>query len=120
MAVADRSEGLSPGHGPRGQVRGTVPRDGRRGTSRPPRGKKPAVGDTKLTMNRTGRHGGIQDVAGWRRRQLLDAGFAPAAATRLARDMRRDVHALIELVERGCPPELAERILAPLEDGDAR
>jgi hypothetical protein len=26
-----------------------------------------------------------------------------------------DVHALIELVERGCRPELAARILAPLD-----
>jgi hypothetical protein len=26
-----------------------------------------------------------------------------------------DLHALIELVERGCPPVLAARILAPLE-----
>jgi hypothetical protein len=29
-----------------------------------------------------------------------------------------DVHALIELVERGCRPELAARILAPLEVAD--
>jgi hypothetical protein len=29
------------------------------------------------------------------------------------------LHALIELVERGCPPELALRILAPLDDGEA-
>jgi hypothetical protein len=27
-----------------------------------------------------------------------------------------DLHALIELVERGCPPELAARILAPLDE----
>jgi hypothetical protein len=26
---------------------------------------------------------------------------------------------LVELVERGCPPELAVRILAPLEERDA-
>jgi hypothetical protein len=26
-----------------------------------------------------------------------------------------DLHALIELVERGCPPPLAARILAPLD-----
>ena len=29
------------------------------------------------------------------------------------------LHALIELVERGCPPALAVRILAPLEDRGA-
>ena len=27
-----------------------------------------------------------------------------------------DLHALIELVEHGCPPELAARILAPLDE----
>jgi hypothetical protein len=26
-----------------------------------------------------------------------------------------DLHALIELIERGCPPGLAARILAPLD-----
>ena len=36
----------------------------------------------------------------------------------LASDHRYDLHALIELVERGCPPELAVRILAPLEELD--
>jgi hypothetical protein len=28
-----------------------------------------------------------------------------------------DLHALLELVDRGCPPALAARILAPLEPG---
>lgn len=55
----------------------------------------------------------------WRRDQLLEAGFSPSLAARLARDPRRDVHALIELVERGCPPRLAARILAPLDDAGA-
>jgi hypothetical protein len=27
-----------------------------------------------------------------------------------------DVHAFVELLERGCPPELAIRILSPLEN----
>jgi hypothetical protein len=59
-------------------------------------------------------------VADWRRRQLLGADFAPALATRIADDARYDLHALIELTERGCAPELAARILAPLdEEGDA-
>jgi len=51
----------------------------------------------------------------WRREQLVDAGFALALAHTLAHDPRYDLHALIELVEVGCPPELAVRILAPLE-----
>ena len=55
-------------------------------------------------------------VVRWRRRQLLDAGFELALASVLARDPVYDLHALIELVEQGCPPELAVRILAPVED----
>ncbi len=58
-------------------------------------------------------------VAAWRRDQLAAAGFALPVARRLARDLRYDLHALLDLVERGCPPELAERILAPLEEATA-
>jgi hypothetical protein len=56
------------------------------------------------------------EVVFWRCGLLVEAGFSPSCAARVARDPRFDVHALIELVERGCPPELAIRILAPLED----
>ncbi|HEY1368352.1 MAG TPA: hypothetical protein VGF23_14620 [Gaiellaceae bacterium] len=59
------------------------------------------------------------EVISWRREQLLQGGFAPQTAARLARDQRYDLHALIELVERGCPPPLAVRILAPLDEEDA-
>ena len=48
--------------------------------------------------------------------QLVEAGFAVRLAYALAVDGRYDLHALIELVERGCPPELAARILAPLQE----
>ena len=58
-------------------------------------------------------------VVSWRRDQLVRAGFTLPVAARLARDPRYDIHALIELVERGCSPELAMRILAPLEEGSA-
>jgi Mn-dependent DtxR family transcriptional regulator len=54
-------------------------------------------------------------IDSWRRHQLLQSGFAPALARRIADDPAYDLHALIELVEHGCPPELAVRILAPLE-----
>jgi hypothetical protein len=57
-----------------------------------------------------------REVTRWRCEQLTEVGFAPPAAARLAEDPRYDLHALIELVERGCRPELAVRILAPLED----
>ena len=58
-------------------------------------------------------------VVGWRRDQLADAGFPLPLAAHLARRQGYDLHALIELVERGCAPELAARILAPLDAGDA-
>lgn len=55
-------------------------------------------------------------VVRWRRDQLVGSGFPLPLAARLARDPRYDLHALIELVERGCPPALATRIVAPLDD----
>jgi len=54
-------------------------------------------------------------VIDWRCRQLLSSGFPPALAAEAAGDERLDLHALIELTERGCPPALAVRILAPLD-----
>lgn len=54
------------------------------------------------------------DVVLWRRCRLLEAGFPEPLAIRLAHG-RVDLHALLQLVDRGCPPELAARILAPLE-----
>jgi hypothetical protein len=56
------------------------------------------------------------DVVRWRRERLLEAGFPLPLAARLAQDQRYDLHTLIELVERGCPPELAMSILAPLDE----
>jgi hypothetical protein len=54
------------------------------------------------------------DVRDWRRCRLLEAGFPFALASALAADPGVDVHALLQLVDRGCPPQLAARILAPL------
>ena len=54
-------------------------------------------------------------VVSWRRDQLTAAGFPLPLAARVAGDERFDMHALIELIERGCAPELAVRIVAPLE-----
>jgi hypothetical protein len=56
------------------------------------------------------------DLVAWRRRQLVIAGFTADVAASVAGDCAMDLHALIELVEQGCPPEVAARILAPLED----
>ena len=58
----------------------------------------------------------LDAVAEWRRGRLLAAGFAPDLAAELAEQCATDLHALLELVDRGCPPELAARILAPLDD----
>lgn len=54
------------------------------------------------------------DVAAWRRCRLLEAGFPAPLAQVVASDPRFDLHALLQLVDHGCPPELAARILAPL------
>jgi hypothetical protein len=69
---------------------------------------------TKIASERGG-----HEVVRWRREQLVDSGFPLPVAARLAKDARYDLHALIELIERGCPPELATRIVAPLEGGIA-
>ncbi|HEX6517004.1 MAG TPA: hypothetical protein VF049_15670 [Nocardioidaceae bacterium] len=61
------------------------------------------------------RGGAPVDVRTWRRCRLLEAGFPPALAAALAGTPTVDLHALLQLVDRGCPPELAARILAPLE-----
>jgi hypothetical protein len=55
----------------------------------------------------------------WRREQLVHSGFPLPLAARLAKDPGYDLHRLIELVEAGCAPELAVRILAPLERDEA-
>jgi hypothetical protein len=59
------------------------------------------------------------DVMRWRREQLVRTGFAPPLAVAIANDSRYDMHALIELVEQGCEPALAARIIAPLDEKTA-
>jgi hypothetical protein len=55
-------------------------------------------------------------VLAWRIDRLRNAGCSARLADRLARDARYDLHALLELTDRGCRAALAARILAPLED----
>lgn len=55
-------------------------------------------------------------VVAWRRRQLRAAGFEAALADRLATTPGTDLHALLELTAKGCPPDLAVRILDPLDE----
>ena len=59
----------------------------------------------------------MSDLLFWRQGQLAAAGFPRALARLVAQEGAYDLHALIELVERGCPPALAARILAPLDEG---
>ena len=49
----------------------------------------------------------------WRAALLTRAGFDQAQAAKLAHCGDLDFHALLTLVDRGCPPGLAVRILAP-------
>jgi len=65
--------------------------------------------------NHTGSGHAAAEILAWRRARLRKAGFEPGLAEQLSREYGVDLHALIELVERGCPPELAARILEPLE-----
>jgi hypothetical protein len=54
-------------------------------------------------------------VAAWRQNRLLAAGFDCRVAFDFARHEAVDLHELLDLVDRGCPPHLAARIVAPLE-----
>jgi RNA polymerase sigma-70 factor, ECF subfamily len=53
-------------------------------------------------------------VIAWRIDRLRDAGLSVRLTATLAGDARYDVHALLDLIDRGCPADLAARILAPL------
>jgi hypothetical protein len=57
-------------------------------------------------------------VIAWRTKRLSAAGLAEQLARSVAADSAYDFHALLELVDRGCPSRLALRILAPLDEQD--
>jgi hypothetical protein len=50
-------------------------------------------------------------VERWRADELLRVGFDVETATVLAAEPGVDLHAALDMVERGCPPDLAARIL---------
>jgi hypothetical protein len=54
----------------------------------------------------------LDRVERWRTAELMRVGFAGDDAVALAARTDVDLHEAIELVGRGCPPELAVRILA--------
>jgi hypothetical protein len=51
------------------------------------------------------------EVLAWRFDALCRTGFDLDAAAVLAANVEVDLHKAVELVARGCPPELAARIL---------
>jgi len=50
-------------------------------------------------------------VERWRAEELMRAGYDPASAHDLASRPDIDLHGAIDLLERGCPTELAVQIL---------
>lgn len=53
----------------------------------------------------------MERIERWRAEELERAGYEPRAAGRLAVRHDVDLHSAIELLERGCPTDLALRIL---------
>jgi hypothetical protein len=70
-----------------------------------------------MRINATGR-APVDELTHWRCDQLTGSGFPPTLAEAIACDPQYDVHALIGLVKRGCRPDVAARILAPLDEAD--
>jgi hypothetical protein len=60
------------------------------------------------------------ELSDWRARRLTAAGFSPVEAYELASQAGVDLHALLELIDRGCPPALAVRIIAPVDEDQVR
>jgi hypothetical protein len=56
-------------------------------------------------------HTEMERIERWRAEELERAGYEPRAAGRLAVRHDVDLHAAVELLERGCPADLALRIL---------
>ena len=50
-------------------------------------------------------------VTAWRACELMRAGYEPVMAAELAEHNEIDLHVALELIERGCPQELAAQIL---------
>jgi hypothetical protein len=78
--------------------------DGQSGNGAQARGERQPAGDRDAA-----------NAVAFRRARLRKAGFDTALTELLCHEPRVDLHALIGLVERGCPPPLAARILAPLD-----
>jgi len=53
----------------------------------------------------------MERIERWRAQELERAGYEPRAAGRLAVRHDVDLHTAVDLLQRGCPPSLALRIL---------
>jgi hypothetical protein len=53
----------------------------------------------------------VERVERWRAEVLERAGYGHEDAQELASRLDVDLHAALQLIERGCPPHLAVRIL---------
>ncbi len=64
-----------------------------------------------MTTAATHPRGELDQVEDWRAQELERAGYPAEAAAELAGRHDVDLHRAVEIVERGCPPELAVKIL---------
>jgi len=53
----------------------------------------------------------LERIERWRADMLERAGYPDEAAATLATRLDVDLHSAIDLIEKGCPPEVALRIL---------
>jgi hypothetical protein len=53
----------------------------------------------------------LERIEGWRRERLESVGFPPDAASALAQRHDIDLHKAASLLQRGCPPDVAVKIL---------
>jgi hypothetical protein len=53
----------------------------------------------------------LERIERWRAEELERAGYEPRAAGRLAVRHDVDLHTAVDLLQRGCPPQLALQIL---------
>lgn len=66
------------------------------------------MGETELQVLEDTEH---QQIELWRSEELERAGYSHRAAGRLAARFDIDLHQAVRLLERGCSPELALKIL---------
>ena len=53
----------------------------------------------------------LERIEQWRAEELERGGYKPADAARLAAEHQVDLHVAVDLLQRGCPAEVALQIL---------